>query len=257
MDERYSLKGLRTLRKLTHAVANALKAELKEHLGTVSLLLRPRTVLGDFIDSSVKGEVKGSEVAFRELRLKYEGVAGARPYGLPKELNPPVEIVSSTPELTPLEYPYIAKAGGESKTITVAQPLKWILSYSGLAPIRLRDLLSARIPDASQVKELLVHTLVLDTVITKQPGLVSVFEALRFPFAAEKLPGLGELPVTCITSSVTTVRPPDEVIIESTEISGLDAFEEVINLDAIEGMKDPFRERLLEVIRSHAPDLLK
>lgn len=257
MDERYSLQRLRTLRKLTHAVASALKSELQEHLGTVSLLLRPRTVLGDFIDSSVKGDVKGSDVAFRDLRSKYEGVAGARPYGLPKELNSPIEIVSSGPELTPLEYPYVAKAGGESKTITVAQPMKWILSYAGLAPTRLRDLLSAKIPDASQVKEILIHTLVLDTVIARQPGLVAVFEALRFPFEAEKLPGLGQLPVTCITSLVSTVRPPDEVIIESTEISGLDAFEEVVNVEAIEEMKDPFRERLLEVIRTNTPDLLK
>ena len=257
MDERYSLQELRTLRKLTHAVANALRSELKEHLGTVALLLRPRTVLGDYVDSSVKGEVKGSDIAFRDLRARYEAVAGGRPYGLPKELNPPLEIVSTTPELTPLEYPYFAKAGDESKTITVAQPLKWILSYAGLVPIRLRDLLSAKIPDASQVKELLVHTLVLDTVITKQPGLVSVFEALRFPFEVEKLPGLGELPVTCITSSVTTVRPPDEVIIESTEISGLNAFEEVVNVDDIREMKDPFRESLFEVIRKNAPDLLK
>lgn len=257
MNERYSLQRLRTLRKLTHAVAGALRSELKEHLGTVSLLLRPRTVLGDFIDSSVKGEVKGSDVAFRDLRSKYEGVAGARPYGLPKELNPPIEIVSSSPELTPLEYPYVAKAGGESKTITVAQPLKWILSYSGLAPIRLRELLTAKIPDANQVKELLVHTLVLDTVIAKQPGLVAVFEALRFPFEVAKLPGLGELPVTCVSSSVTTARPPDEVIIESTEISGLNAFEEVVNVEAIREMKDPFRERLLGVIRENTPDLLK
>ena len=257
MDKRYSLQGLRTLRKLTHAIADALRSELQGHLGTVSLLLRPRTVLGDFIDSSMKGEVKGSDVAFRELRSKYEGVAGARPYGLPKELNPPIEIISSGPELTPLEYPYVAKAGGDSKTITVTQPLKWILSYSGLAPIRIRELLSAKIPDASQIKELLIHTLVLDTVVSRQPGLVSVFEALRFPFGVEKLPGLGELPVTCITSSVSTVRPPDEVIIESTEISGLNVFEEVVNVDGIQEMKDPFRERLLEVIRTHGPDLLK
>jgi hypothetical protein len=141
--------------------------------------------------------------------------------------------------------------------VIVTAPLKWILSYSGLAPGRLRELLSARTPDASQVKELLVHTLVLDTVLNRQPGLLSIFESLRFPVTVEKLPGLGDLPVTCITSSVATIRPPDHVIIESTEISGLNAFEEVIDLDRIQEMEDPFRARLLEVIRTHAPDLLK
>jgi hypothetical protein len=257
MDERYSLQGLRTLRKVTRSIADALRAELKEYLTTVSLLLRPRTVLGDYIESSIKGEVKGAEVAFRDLRARYEAVAGGRPYGLSKELGHPIEIISSTPELTPLEYPYAAKSGGESKTVTVTQPLKWVLSYSGLTPTQLRELLTAKMPDVGQVKELLVHSLVLDTVLARQPGLLRVFEALRFPIVTEKLPGLGDLPVPCITSSVRTVRPSDDVIIESTEISGLNAFEEVVNLDDIRDMTDPFRDRLLEVVESNAADLLK
>jgi hypothetical protein len=257
MDEGYDLQKLRSLRKLTRAIAESLRSELKEHLGTVTLLLRPRTVLGDFVEGSAKGEVKGSDTAFRDLRSRYEAVAGGRPYGLSKELNPPIEILTSNVELVPLEYPHVAKSGLESKTVTVTQPLKWILTYTGLAPTRLRELLSAKIPDSSQVKDVILHALVLDTVLTRQPGLLAVFEALRFPVVTEKLPGLGELPVTCVSSSVRTVRPPDDVLIESTEISGLNAFEEVVNAEDIVEMKDPFREKLLEVIRENAPEALK
>lgn len=257
MDQAYDLQKLRSLRKLTRAIAESLRTELKEHLGTVTLLLRPRTILGDFVESSSKGEVKGSDVAFRDLRSKYEAVAGGRPYGLSKELNPPIEILASNVELVPLEYPHVAKSGSESRTVTVTQPLKWILTYQGLAPTRLRDLLSAKIPDASQVRNVILHALVLDTVLTKQAGLLAVFEALRFPVVTEKLPGLGELPVTCISSSVRTVRPPDDVLIESTEISGLNAFEEVVNAEDIVKMQDPFREKLLEVIQANAPEALK
>ena len=257
MNERYSLQKLRTLRKLTRAIADELKAELKEHLGTVALLLRPRTVLGDYVESGVKGDVKGAEVAFRDLKAKYEAVVGGRPYGLSKDLGHPIEIVSSNVELTPLEYPYAAKSGGESKTIAVTQPLTWVLSYQGLVPTRLRDLLAAKSPDVVQVKELLLHALVLDTVLAKQPGLVAIFESLRCPMGTQKLSGLGELPVTFISSSIKTVRPPDDVLIESTEISGLNAFEEVVNVDDITGMQDPFRDRLLGVLEANAPDLLK
>jgi len=257
MDEGYDLQRLRSLRKLTRAIAEALRTELKEHLGTVTQLLRPRTILGDFVESSVRGEVKGSEAAFRDLRTRYEVVAGGRPYGLPKELGHPIEILSSNVELVPLDYLHVAKSGGESKTVAVTQPLKWILAYSGLAPTRLRELLSAKVPDAAQVKNILQHALVLDVVLARQPGLLAVFEALRFPVVTEKLPGLGELPVTCISSSVRTVRPPDDVLIESTEISGLNAFEEVVNARDIEEMKDPFREKLLEVIQANAPEALK
>ncbi|MEO8053532.1 MAG: hypothetical protein ABI768_00145 [Acidobacteriota bacterium] len=257
MDEGFDLQKLRSLRKLTRAIAESLRSELKEHLGTMTLLLRPRTILGDFVEGGLKGEVKGSDTAFRDLRSRYEVVAGGRPYGLSKELSHPIEIVSSNVELVPLEYPHVAKAGSESKTVTVTQPLKWILTYSGLAPTRLRDLLAAKTPDAAQVKDVILHALVLDTVLTRQPGLLAVFEALRFPIVTEKLPGLGELPVTCISSSVRTVRPPDDVLIESTEISGLNAFEEVVNAKDIVEMQDPFREKLLEVIRENAPEALK
>jgi hypothetical protein len=257
MDQGYDLQKLRSLRKLTRAIADSLRSELKEHLSTVKLLLRPRTVLGDFVEGSVKGEVKGSEAAFRELRNRYEVVAGGRPYGLSKELNSPIEILSSNVELVPLEYPHVAKSGSDSMTVTVTQPLKWILTYSELAPTRLRELMAAKIPDASQVKNILVHALVLNTVLTRQPGLLAVFEALRFPVVTEKLPGLGELPVTCISSSVRTVRPPDDILIESTEISGLNAFEEIVNAEDIEEMKDPFREKLLEVIQANAPEVMK
>jgi len=257
MNERYSLQKLRTLRKLTRAIADELKAELKEHLGTVALLLRPRTVLGDYVESGVKGDVKGAEVAFRDLKAKYESVAGGRPYGLSRELKHPIEIVSSNVEMTPLEYPYAIKSGGESRTIAVTQPMTWVLSYQGLVPTRLRELLTAKMPDVVQVKELILHALVLDTVLARQPGLVAIFEALRSPVGTQKLPGLGELPVTVISSSITTVRPPDDVLIESTEISGLNAFEEVVNVDDITDMKDPFRDRLLAVVEANAPDLLR
>jgi hypothetical protein len=257
MDEGFDLKTLRSRRKLTRAIAESLRTELKEHLATVTLLLRPRTVLGEFVEGSGKGEVKGSDAAFRELKSRYEAVAGGRPYGLPRELSSPIEILSSNVEIVPLEYPHVAKSGSESKTITVTQPLTWILTYAGLAPTRLRDLLSPKIPDAAQVRDVILHALVLDTVLTRQPGLLSVFEALRFPVVTQKLPGLGDLPVTCISSSVRTVRPPDDVLIESTEISGLNAFEEVVDAGDIVEMKDPFREKLLEVIEANAPEALK
>ena len=257
MSQGYDLQKLRSLRKLTRAIADPLRSELKEHLSTVTLLLRPRTVLGDYVEGSLKGDVKGSEVAFRELRSRYEAVAGGRPFGLPKELNPPLELASSNIELVPLEYPHTAKSGSDTKTITVTQPLQRIVPYPVLGPSRLRELMAAKIPDAAQVKEIILHAVVLETVLTKQPGLLAVFEALRFPVVTEKLPGLGEVPITCISSSVRTVRPPDDVLIESTEISGLNAFEEVVNARDIEEMKDPFRERLLEVIKANAPEALK
>ncbi len=43
------------------------------------------------------------------------------------------------------------------------------------------------------------------------------------------------------------MRPPDSVIIESTEISGTDSFEEVVNLDELNNLTDPVKEQLLKI----------
>ena len=55
---------------------------------------------------------------------------------------------------------------------------------------------------------------------------------------------------------VATERPSDAVIIESAEVTGMDAFEEVVKVEDIERLRDPLRERLLEMVAQHAPDLV-
>ena len=88
-------------------------------------------------------------------------------------------------------------------------------------------------------------------VAFQQRGVHELFAALRFPVSTHHDPVLGNLPITVISSAAATVRPPDDTIIESTEISGTDTFEEVIDLEAIEKLEDPVRARLAALIREH------
>ena len=70
----------------------------------------------------------------------------------------------------------------------------------------------------------------------KQPGhLIVILVIVLLIFGPGKLPELGELPITFLSGPISTIRPPDNVIIESTELSGADAFEEVINLEDCSG----------------------
>jgi hypothetical protein len=46
------------------------------------------------------------------------------------------------------------------------------------------------------------------------------------------------------------------VIVESAELTGMDAFEEVVNVDELSKLRDPFKERLLEIARQQAPELV-
>jgi hypothetical protein len=46
------------------------------------------------------------------------------------------------------------------------------------------------------------------------------------------------------------------VIIESTEISGTNAFEEVVNVENLLQFGDPWHAQLVELVRTHGADLL-
>ena len=54
MNGRDSLESLLVLRKLTRAIAEAVRAQMTEYLTTLAPLLWPRMVLGDYIQGGSK-----------------------------------------------------------------------------------------------------------------------------------------------------------------------------------------------------------
>jgi hypothetical protein len=256
MNEPYSTNRLLALRKLTRAIADLLRGQLRDHLTTVAPLFRPKTVFGDYVGSPTRENVPGAEKAFKELQSLYETVAGAKPFNLPKELNPPVEMLTSVLEITPVEYPHVAKSDKESKQVSVTTPLKWTLSYAGFAPKKLRDQLADRDRSTAALQQAVVHQLILHVILARQTGVAKLLEALRFPLGTGKRPEFGDLPVPYIASVLATVRPPDEVIIESTEISGTNAFEEVVNVENLLQIGDPLYAQLVELARTHGAELV-
>jgi hypothetical protein len=80
----------------------------------------------------------------------------------------------------------------------------------------------------------------MHSVMARKPTLAKFLEGIHWTISRGRLPGFGELPITFIVSTLQTVRPPDEVIIESIEVSGMDAFEEILNLEALAKQRDPF-----------------
>lgn len=244
------------LRKLTKAIAEQMRNLLKSYLATLAPLMRPRTVFGDYVAGGGKEIVKGADKAFRELQALYEVTASAKPYQLAKELHSPLEMMSSAPEMNPVEFLYRAKGEREEKEVTISCPLRWRIAYSGFSPARLRDLLADRNRNARELQECLLHYLVMHIVLSKQTGLTQILQALHFPVTTEYEPEFGNLPLTCISSVVTTVCPPDTLILESTELSGMNAFEQIVQLETISEMPNPFKDELLQIVRTHQPDLL-
>lgn len=256
MDEGFDTQKLLILRKLTRAISDLLREQMRDYLTTLAPLLRPRAVLGDYVQSNTRETAKNADAAFKDLQSIYEKIASAPTFRLPMELKPPVEIVSTALEMTPVEYKHVARTDRESKTVTITSPLKWVLTYSGFNQARLTEMMAHRNRDGDEVRQHLLHSLVMHIVASKQTGVTRILDALQFPIKTEFLPELGEMPVTYVSSAISTIRPPDNVIIESTEISGMDVFEEVVNLADIVQMKNPLKDNLVELVRGYGEDLL-
>ncbi|MEJ7712134.1 MAG: hypothetical protein WKF84_20310 [Pyrinomonadaceae bacterium] len=69
MEDGFSIQKLLTLRKVTRAVSDTLRAQMKEHLTTLAPLLRPKAVLGDYIQSSAKESARGGEKLSANCRV--------------------------------------------------------------------------------------------------------------------------------------------------------------------------------------------
>jgi hypothetical protein len=255
MDQQINTQRLLVLRKLTRAIGDLLRTQLKDYLSTLTPLLRPTHVLGEYIQGSSKVTVKGADRAFKELQGLYDAIAARKPFEIHGGLQAPIEVLSSTPEIMPVEYPHLARSADETKTVTVTSPFKWMLTYAGFGVPKLKELVDNRRAASRELSELLMHFLVLKTVVSHQTGLMNILSDLHFPVSWEKVGGFGELPLTCISCSIGSFLPPDPVIIESTEISGVAVFEEVVELADIARTEEPFKRRLVELMQSYGEAL--
>ena len=251
MDEPLTIERVQSLRRLTRALSDHLRDQLKTYLATLGPLFRPRRVLGEYMVGGEKEPLKGAARVFQELQTLFDGVARGKPFTLARELKSPIEISSVALELHPVEYQHVARTRSETRAVTIRSPLAWTLTYADHGPALLPDLLATRTRSSDDLYQWLVHQIVLHAVVSKQPGVGDIMATLHFPISSVTEPASGTLPIVRVTSPLTTVRPPDDVIIQSVELSGMDAFEEVVNVDDIGRMTEPLKDRLGEIARSH------
>jgi hypothetical protein len=159
-------------------------------------------------------------------------------------------------EITPYEYVHSAKSRRQEKSIAITSPLKWIVNFSGFSVDRLKEGLAHGDPTEFHAQEFVLNFLILHVGLS-QKGVPQLFEALRFPVSTQYDPELGKLPVTVFSAAISTVRPPDDTLVESAEVSGKDAFEEVVDLDALLALQDPMRDRLVNLVKAESPQLIR
>jgi hypothetical protein len=256
MNGREGVQSLLVLRKLTRAITDVVRVQMTEYLKTLTPLLRPKAVLGDYVQGGLKEPSRKSDKAFADLQALYDAVATVKPYNLPRELSPPLSFASPTLEITPLDYVHVAQAGADTRKIKVRSPLTWVLTYADFPPTRLQELLDAKARSVEELQRFVLSYLVMHLAATSDPGLRAVFDALHFPLTTSKSAPFGELPITRIGIGIATMRPSDELVIQSAELTGMDAFEEVVKIEDIGRLGDPLKERLLQLAREQAPELV-
>ncbi len=232
------------LRQATEKIANALDKRLKGHLTVLRPLFTPRKLFGTYIKSAVMQEVPGSEKAFAELQERYAAVC-EKPFGLPKKLHLPLPPISNQLEGTHLEYSLYSGDSTEKAT-RITSPTRWILSYRGECPLnRLRAMVSgAESGQPDDMRQAIIDHLAMVVFLKHYPALTQLIEDLRYEVETRDLADLGGLPVMVLKSPLETFLPPDDFILQVTQLSGIPAFQEIVGLEAVENMPDPLRESL-------------
>ena len=236
-------------RRNTDLISKFLKEQLAKYLETLRPIVSPERVLGKHAGGRL--EVPGSDRAFSELQQKIKDYS-KQPFDLPVELDPHwLTLVGNRLDLYPWEYMYEAKSARETKTITMTSPGKWIVSYaSNYSAQQMKQVLAGKEQRRPEyVRQFVVNALVLQSVMAKTPGLDTLLNDLRFKLAVEQAPDFRHLPLVTLTSCLPSFRPADDLLIGATAMSGIPAFIEFVDLDAVRNLQDPLKLRIEELLK--------
>lgn len=247
------LSRLLVLRTLTNALSELFARQLREHLANLGLLFQPRILLGDLIRFE-KCQVKGQDAAFQELLKLYQPLARASALNVQADLKPPLDIYGGALDLFPATYPYTPE--GASKPVTIVSPLKWVLGFKELGLQRLRELVAMHVRSGgNELQACVLHYLAMQLLVERRPGPGPILEALGFAPSSASQPEFSGLPFVYLSAPLPSVRPPDELILQTTQISGTATFEEVVDADQISQLSDPIKDGVLRLVKEHGGDL--
>jgi hypothetical protein len=85
-------------------------------------------------------------------------------------------------------------------------------------------------------------------MIQTYPGLAKLLDALRYRVQSEVLTGFGSLPMITVHACLDSFRPPDDLLMTATALSGVPAFVELIQADSLRNYVDPLTEQLRNLL---------
>ena len=133
---------------------------MTEYLKTLTPLLRPKAVLGEYVQGGPKEPSRRADKAFARSAGALRTWPSAKPYNLPRELTPPLSFTSTGLEITPLDYFHVAQSGADTRKIKVRCPLTWVLTYTDFPPTRLQELLDTKARSVEELQRFVLNYLV-------------------------------------------------------------------------------------------------
>jgi hypothetical protein len=240
------------LRSLTKDVSKLCRTQLRDYLTALTPLFRPRRLLGDHIEGSGRESVPDADQNLAELKDLYARVC-ARPFDIRPELPMPLESVSTQIQLYEWEYAHEVRADRDRTTINVVSPMTWVLGYSSTYtfPV-MREMLAAKQErNEESVRSFVLRAGIMHLLFAKNPTLATLFQGLRYQVEVRKSPQLGELPLVTVSAPLRTMRPPDEVLLMATSLSGRTVFEEVLDGTSGSRIRDPLQEQIAVILQQH------
>lgn len=239
-----ALQDLPELRRKTETVSRFLQGQIAGYLETLRPMFAPERVFGKAAGG--KADVPGAERALAELQENYQAFT-RKPYDLPAPLDPQwLTLVGSALELQPWDYAYPI----QGKPVAMTSPVRWVVSLRCNCTLsQVKNALAGRETLRPEyLRQFVLNALVLRMLLSRNPGLAQLFQDLRFELKSETPPELKGLPVVTITSCLTSVRPADDLISAATAFSGVSAFIELIDLEAVRAPKDALKEQLEKLL---------
>ncbi len=243
------LQQLGHLRNISQKITQHLQRKLNDYLNTVTPLLAPRKVLGQYMQSAFNDKVPGDDKNFASLEERYKQISRDT-FNLSSKLSTPLPSIANKPVVYPWEYLY--SIPDVHSRISMSSPVRWVLNYSSAYDLSrlLEDRGKGEQTRPEEIKEFLIYSLTMWMLVDKSPGLQDLLRDLRFHVSFEKSDESGEFPDVVLNADVPSFRPQDEVIKTVVQMSGRPVFEELIDVDALAGVTDTFKTELLELTQA-------
>jgi hypothetical protein len=244
-----TIEQLTSLRNKTEAASKLLDGQLKSYLETIKPLLAPRRVLGRHVAS--REDVNISDRMLDQLKAQYGQAVGHAPYGMTLEFpEQTLTRLDNLPMVYPIEYLHAATHAGNQKALTITSPVRWMLTYeNGASPALVRQMLEGKVERRTEtIKQFVVNALTMGLMIQTYPGLAKLLDALRYHVQSEVLRGFGNLTTITVHACLDSFRPPDDLLMTATALSGVPAFVELIQAESLRNYVDPLTEQLRNLL---------